>query len=157
MCAAPRSNAPAASGSVVNLVLPTPKLKVGNPSGCEAIDPADGGCTVAFDVTNATSRAQSMWLWTEVNAYLSGSDVGVSVFVAGSPARMTPVAVQLAPGATTRVEQRVTLGRRLRAGAEGELRVYAGRRNDPSYADSYTSLGNYRISADGSVQRRAPD
>jgi hypothetical protein len=150
-------DAPAAAGAIVNLVLPTPTFSVTNASGCETIDPADGGCTLAFDVTNTTKRTQSMWLWTQVNAYLSGSDVGVAVFVAGGSTSMTPSTVSLAAGATKRIEQRVTLGQRLKAGAEGELRVYVGRRNDPSYADSYMSLGYYRLSADGSVQRRAAD
>lgn len=150
----PAFDAPAASGGLLNLVLPKPILALANVSGCEAVDPADGGCTIAYDVTNTTPRPQSLSVWLQVNAYLSGSDVGFSTFVAGDPAKMAPTAVRLKAGQTLRLQQRVSLSQALKAGAEGELRVYVGAPRDPSHADAFTSLGYYTVTASGSVLRR---
>jgi hypothetical protein len=148
-------DAPSGSSYMLDLALPTPKLKLANPVGCETISASEGACQLGFDATNNTTQAQTLWVWVQVNAYLSGSPVGVSIYTAGSKKGMTPQKVKIAAGETVHLLQTVTFSKDLKAGSQNQMRAYVGTLNDPSHTDSTFTLGTYVVTADGSIQRSA--
>jgi len=114
-----------------------------------------GACEVSFDAINTTSQDQRLAVWVQVSAYLSGSAVGVAVFDGGTPESMSPQTLVIKAGDTYRMTMPITFGSKLRAGAQGDLRVYMGRADDPAYVDAYMVLGSYTVTADGMLKLAA--
>lgn len=140
-------DAPSASSSRVDLVLPKPLLSIANASGCDAVLSTDSACTLEFDATNTSSTQQSLWVWVQVNGYLAGSPVGVAVFDGGSAKSMQPQKLVIEAGQTLRLSQLVTLSKSLKAGAEMGLQVYVGALKDPSHTNSSVTLGSFVVQA----------
>ncbi|GAA0763572.1 hypothetical protein LRH25_29775 [Ideonella azotifigens] len=151
----PAFNAPTSANQRIDLSLSLPPMAVANVSGCDTVTTEAGACTLSVDLANTTGAPLEMWTWVNVNAYMSGSPLGVAIFTAGTEQSMKPSLIKLDAGQTKTLQFPLALSKKLKSGAEGGLRLYMGRKSDPSYAEASVVIGNFFVTADGSLQRRA--
>lgn len=140
-------DAPSQGSSRMDLVAPKPILGISNVGGCNVVISASGGCTLEYDATNNSGSEQTLWVWTKVGAYLSGSPLGVSEFTAGNGKTMQPQKLKIASGASVHMSQPVVLSAAPKAGSEFGLTLFVGPANDPAYVDSALSLGSVVVQA----------
>lgn len=107
-------------------------LKLSNANWAASTVPQGGSEALSFDLSNSSTSAVDLDAWLVVNADLTGSERGFSVYQSGGSDKLRPQAFTLQSGETRSISLPFVAASSMRSGSKGRVSVYVSRAGKPT-------------------------